>query len=694
MLVSVRGSTKTFRRPSFTLFPVVALLLVSCSVGEYLGAYFNTFYNAQRLFSEAEEEILKQRDLKQADTTFLPAFNLSGTTKTKLTSVVEKCSKLLQYHPESGLVDDALMMIGKSYFYQNELQKAERKFGELSESFPNSDLVEDAKLHLSYSHYRMNDKERAVAIVSELADSTREVNSEIRSKAFIVLGRVQFEEGEFGEARRSYHGAARYATTGEERSEAYAKVAEMYIREKNYSGALDAYREAEDASPSYVPEFRSRLGQARMLVKLIRYEEALDILEDLRSNTNFREFFAEIDLEIANTYSARGDIDEAVAQYTYIDTTYSRTETAAESHYRLGYLYESILHNYDSALVTYNRGKTQFPQAPITQVLATRAEHLTKHKALSLEIAKLESIKTVILNPPEQVQPSTDSSIVDTLSAESTTDTTSLPLAQPPLPSLDSVNTVLARDKAELGALFYGSFKVADSAEVWYMRLLREHPTSPYTPRALYTVAQIYSQDSLVSPSVVDSLYKEVVSRYSDSEFADEARKILGLPERERKTDEADLLYSRAQEKLDSDSIGAAIALYRAIVDLHRQSPLAAKAQYAIGWIYEQLRPNPDSAIANYQRLVNMFPSTTYALLVTPKLNEVRSQKGTDGTPQPAKDEGVLTFPSQSPDSPVDSGASGKTDVPISPLPDRQEFEILDEDTTWGEEPLEEPDPE
>ncbi len=98
-------------------------------IGDFVGAYFNTYYNAQKAFREAEDEVWNQPDLKVqgAGKNYLAVFNVSQNTRTKFSSVIEKCSKLLEYHPESNLVDDALMMIGKSYFYQNDLSACRTK---------------------------------------------------------------------------------------------------------------------------------------------------------------------------------------------------------------------------------------------------------------------------------------------------------------------------------------------------------------------------------------------------------------------------------------------------------------------------------------------------------------------------------------------------------------------------------------
>ena len=160
-------------RPFLVISAFLALTVVmpGCGIGSFIGAYFNTYYNAERPFKEAVDEVMSQRENKSADKTFGFTFVVQQSTKAKFTSVVEKCSKLLQYHSESNLVDDALLMIGKSYYYQNDYQQAERKFKELLEQFPNSSLSFECELLLGYCYYMMNDKPKSSGVAKVLLDN-------------------------------------------------------------------------------------------------------------------------------------------------------------------------------------------------------------------------------------------------------------------------------------------------------------------------------------------------------------------------------------------------------------------------------------------------------------------------------------------------------------------------------------------
>ena len=601
-------------------------------MGDYIGSYFNTYYNAQRLFNEAEDEILNPRTGKPPDQSSSTPFPIQATSKTKFTSVIEKCSKLLQYHPQSSLVDGSLMMIGKSYYYQNEYQKAERKFTELLDGYPESSHGFEAKLLLARTYYRMSDKTKAVSVATELAGQAfSDGRNDLAAEASLLLGGILREEKDPKGALKQYQMSAQNGDTPEQRTRSYLTMAEIYTQEGDLENGLLAYRQAEDESVGYENEYKSILGQARTLSKLGRHTSALSILEDLIDNTNYKEFLGEIDLEIGNVYAAMDDLTSAVSQYTYVDTTYARTEYSANSYYQLGKLYEERLFLYDSARIAYNKGKNEAPAAPITLLLSPRAEYMTKYHAYKTEIARYDTIRELILNPPDSLLYKSDSTAV----AKDRTDGDSLMVLHDEVPDtlkpkkpvipkipIDTVEARLAYNKTELASLFFGTIGRSDSAKEWYSLVLTEHPKSPFVPRAMFALALIHSQDSTYSRAMVDSMYRDIVRRFPESEFAAESKKRLGIQPAAKPPDEAQQAYVKAEQLMNQGKSLAAIDTFATIVKNYPESPLASKAQYSIAWLYEQIS-RPDSALQNYVRLVTLYPTSEFAALVKPKLAEV-----------------------------------------------------------------------
>ncbi len=136
------------------------LILLLCFVGAVASlsgcAYYNTFYNVERKFTDAERE-RRQADRQTAQqsaagTATQPATTPPGGTPAraqtagadKYRKVIETSSKLLEYYPKSRWVDDALLVMGVSYYRLGDLPRAERKFTELMTLFPKSKHVTEA----------------------------------------------------------------------------------------------------------------------------------------------------------------------------------------------------------------------------------------------------------------------------------------------------------------------------------------------------------------------------------------------------------------------------------------------------------------------------------------------------------------------------------------------------------------------
>lgn len=632
----------TLQRFFLSLTTLTLFVLTGCSVGSFIGAYFNTYYNARKAFDEAEAEVLvgmQQQAAARSERPYLAPFDISPQTRTKFATVVEKCSKLLQYHPDSKLVDDALLMIGKSYFYQNDLPSAERKFNELLSTYPESDLALEAKLLLAQTHYRNNNKTAAATMATELFEESKARGEDaITAEAGRLIGHIHRENKNYAEALRYFDAVADLAETADDRAALYRSVAEMNMQLGNYANAADAFARSEDASSSYISRYRGLIGQARMLSKLGKHEESLALLDEMVRNTNYREFFGEINLEIGNVYRDEKDYRSAEEQYRYVDTAYARSEYAAHACYQLGLLYERH-GNYDSARVAYDKGKAEFPQADITPEIVKRSELFGRYFTYRNEIIRNDSLRRVILAPPDtSARAVSDTSHQDStsLAIGKTDSVVQRPPSVPP-PPLDSVLVRLAYNKSELASLFYTGLQVIDSATFWYNRLIADHPKSQYVPRALYTLAQISQQDSTARPAYADSLLREIVEQFPESEFASAARRSLGLPPLEPAGDSVEVAYRHAEQLMKQGEYAAALESFRLIAERDSTSPYAPKAQYAVGWIYENITAEPDSSIASYRRLVQRFPASPYTTAVQPKLAVVDAERQRI-TPETPKD--------------------------------------------------------
>jgi TolA-binding protein len=658
---------RTVAHRSIPILAVLApMLLSSCGIWDSFTAYFNTFYNAQDAYTKAEEEVWAMPETRESGHNLLIPLNISQGAKTKFTAVIEKCSKLLQYHPDASLVDDALMMIGRSYYYQNEFQKAERKFKELIDGYPNSDLALEAQVLMAFGYYKSNDLETAAKTAQHVLDLAAAAGAnKIVAEASLVLGQIALDQKAYARARTFFMRVGELGDTSEKRAQALMKVGEMYALEKNFVAAQEAYQRAYALSGSYLGEYRALLGGARMLNMQHRFDAAHDALLGLRSNSNYREFFGQIDYELGNVALERGNLLEAVTQFAYVDTAYARTEAAADANLALGLIYETVLFQYDSARTVYERGRGATNTAASRVQIVRRADYLSRYIAFRNDIVKLDSLRYAALHPVDSVAAGMDSVRADSLLAArvdtsriARADSTKPRAPQPPPMSLDTINVRLVGRMDDIAGLFYATMGMPDSARFWYRRVMREFPDSRVAPRALYVLARIEGEDSTNSRTISDSLHREIVRRFPESPFAEESKRLLGLPPTVKTLDPLDVSYRNATSLLQSGKSTAAIDSFKALVRLAPASPLAPRALYAVGWTYEYHTTLMDSAAATYERLVALYPNSAYAQRVQPRVAEIQSARQAALAPKKTDSTSVVAPP-----APIEKPAEKKSEV-------------------------------
>jgi outer membrane protein assembly factor BamD (BamD/ComL family) len=158
-----------------------------------------------------------------------------------------------------------------------------------------------------------------------------------------------------------------------------------------------------------------------------------------------------------------------------------------------------------------------------------------------------------------------------------------------------------------------------DSAQIMFEKVIAEFPASPFVPRSLYTLAEIYRADD--DTCSIDSLYRIIHTDFTKSEYGKHLNKYFGIVEDTvRKIDSAEVKYAEINLLVDSTQALKTIEKLDAFSKAYPKSPFRMKALYAIGWLYENALKNFDSAASAYKKLIDSFPSSDYAMDAKPRV--------------------------------------------------------------------------
>ncbi len=619
-------------------------------------AYFNTFYNAQRLFSDAEDEVIKSRRDFLEQSGGVKVFTIPASARQKFQSSIEKNSKILTFYPDSKWVDDALLMIGKAYFYMEDDVRAERKFSELAVQFPQSDLILESRLWLGKSLLRQKKVEQGLKQLDDLFTSTLESDEDLAGLAANEMAQHYYGLNDFVLAEKYYSLAAVIVDDNELKAQIYFQIGKCYLELRLYEKARQAFATAADVSPVYTLLFQAQLQLNKSKSYQGDYDAAMDGLNDMLRDSKNTEFFGILHFEIANILNLQGMKSEAVQKYRYVDTAFARTDVAARSYYALGKYYEETELNYDSTRVLYNKAKVEFPSSEITKVAAAKAEIFNKYHDLLKDLRRLDSLhgnaelvrsqidflfsaaadsserKDTLtvqndLPPKKMTKPGIAEAKKDSVPAFDSTrikDRNNRERIQNTL--IDSLQRSIIRTKFELGGLFFLEIQQADSALYWFNDVVTNYPDNEFVPRSLYTIAEINRTVKQRPKNELDSIYTIIVKNFPLSPYANEARKSLGLPIIETQKDSAKELFEQAEALAESNKFIPAIQAYKRISERFSSSPVSPKALYSAGWHYEYSVINNDSANAIYKRLVVAYPASQFATIVRPKITEYENE--------------------------------------------------------------------
>ena len=646
----------TSKKILFALFFVASLsTFPGCGVWNNFTTYFNLYYNTSTLFDEAESAIQKdQRDIFSRTEA-----NVPSTAAASLNKVIEKCSNILQFNSESSFVDEALFMLGKSFYYQKNYLKALRKFQELLVKQSESEYVPETELWIAKTYFQLKNYPAADKLLLQVIEkSTADGNDDLFVKAAIVQVKFEITAEKYPDAIKSLKSIVKISDDGEINAQAKYQEGELHVLLEEKEEAAKAFAEVSDYSPSFEVELDAKINYGKIIRSLGKEDEALELFLNLLSKDKNSTSFDLLNFETGYTYLLKKNYDGALAYFAVVDTGFANSTAAGQARFEMGYIYEKIYFNYDSASIFYMKAQTAPSTEEYTPLIKNKALVFTKYQKLngeqldnlqklkyvtdstlftkdSLEFFIADSLAKIVSNDEQTEkaqQQNPQQGRTRTFGASKTTETTSAggkktpPLKAPVRPNIseDSVKVLLVKTKIELGNLFYTELDRPDSAFYYYSDLIENYDLQSQKPQVLYALANYYlSRDS----TKADSLLNFVYDNYQHESIVNAAAEILKKPKIDFQYDPAKKLYREAEVMMQKDEIKSSLKKFIAISEAYPVSEYAAKSLLAGGYLLEEKLKLPDSAAVVYDSLVSKYPKTIYAQKISPKLQTYKKEK-------------------------------------------------------------------
>jgi len=365
------GSPRYLRWPKSArgaLFIVLfaSLGLAGCKTPDFIGnrysnftAYYNTFYNAERQFRSGygnlerfDETIDRER--------YLPLFvkTTGSSASREFEQTVIKSADLLRDHPNSKWVDDALMLIGKSYFYQENYVGSIQKFIEVVKM--GTGLQDEASFWLARTlitsgSYNEAFENLTAALAQEDADR------QWVAQYNLLLAELSIKQDLFDDAATHLNDALDDLKDKELAARTAFLLGQVNEKLERWDEAVEAYRAVRRYRAPYELDYAARFSAVRVDGRYVDANRALSEVRKLeRDDKNFsktgelRYLRARVLQEVGREDEAFNIYDELLYDPLATPSGSSSGNLKGKIHYALGELYRDIDRNYVMAAAHFD----------------------------------------------------------------------------------------------------------------------------------------------------------------------------------------------------------------------------------------------------------------------------------------------------------------------------------------------------
>ena len=559
-----------------TLFFVVIFL---CSGG---CAYYNTFYNAQQYYEEAE----KIRLQKEGKTIPITALDKYGKT-------IQKCQKVLSDYPESKFRTDAFLLMAKSKFYRKDYDLAIDDIRIVTQE-GNDNQIEEAQYLRALCKWKKGNAQTGINELTILLNISP--SKEIQSKCHLSLAEIAQELKDSDLAMSHLLDGAKLTKSRDQKGVIYGRLAEMAFNKEDYEIAKDSYANVITNSLS-----KEKIENAHLqLLKILRiqknYKAASRKIKGMLTDDKFKRIAGNLELELVQLYRAQGEISEIETRLESIVNDYPRTPVSAEAYYLLGKIYTSQKWDLKKAKEYFD----QVSKESSKSLFSPMGKSLSKAIGTYQEAQKdLETHLTILTQDTTQISTESDTSVFDPETGEAIIETLN------PLVSAVTPDRTIPELYYQLADLEAFSFKRYAQGIQYLNQINSEYPESPFHAKSIFTMAFMFENmaDSVNAQSTRDHLLES----FPNSEYAAYISEDVKVEKKEQ-----EILYSKAESQVTSNPDNA-IQLLKESISLDEKSDLAVSAAYTISYYYDQ-SAEIDSALKYYQWIQDNHPRSDQSL--------------------------------------------------------------------------------
>jgi TolA-binding protein len=438
---------------------VVAGVLATLGVG---CAYYNTLYNANQKYRDAEKAQAAQRTAAGGDAA---ALSQRGPQAAQYEDVIAKCKKLMATYPKSHHVDDAMLLSAKALYQLGEFDECVSALDSLQMRYPKTELLDDAQFLKGKALVSAKKYDLAVPVLQNYVDHYRKHDDRAEGLYLLCISLMQMDRS--NEAMTALNRLEKDHGRSDYRFKAQVDMAEILSEKELYKESLAVYVRMSDSRIPESVRFDVLMGMAKVQEQLGEYDDGLATLGKIRTIPPGADNEPQMILLRARALAGIDSTRRAINNYHTVTKRFARGIYAAEAYYRLGELYEGM-DSLQTAQKNYQEVPRAYSGSPFAEDAIKRGSDIGR-------VLRLQQT------------------------------------------SGDDSPEAIAMRTFSMAEIQLFQFNNAEKAIPSYEKIANDYPDSEYAPRAVYALGYIYGVvqgDSVKAREWYDVL----IAKYPDSE--------------------------------------------------------------------------------------------------------------------------------------------------------------------------------
>lgn len=325
-------------------------------------AHYNTYYNAEKSFHSGQEKVLNQSLSIDPENPVRVHRQPPQVAAEEFQNTIDKGAQIIRRFPNSKWVDNALFLMGKSYYYRKEYYLGLQKFEELYEVTEDPTLKQKSVIWKGRTLLELQQYSEAVSYLEEeLTVSQGKWEPELKAKVRVLIAEHHAMLEDWQDAYKQLESSVRELSSRALKMRAYFLYAQVHEELGNYNRAYLIFDRVTSVYTDYQYSYWAELRKGKIARKVGNIDQAYYIFSSMSKDDKNFERMDEIIFQIAKTEQVRGEIESSEKRYKrLLGSTINQPspEVQSKTYYQLGKIHSDHYNDYETAAAYFDSSST------------------------------------------------------------------------------------------------------------------------------------------------------------------------------------------------------------------------------------------------------------------------------------------------------------------------------------------------